>query len=78
MANNNELTARQVHALLLKRWPHLAIMLTTIKNLGWVATKPKYLEKRTSKIGWIGWYRNRLANNDMFDNIHRRMQCTAR
>lgn len=48
MSSNDELTARQMHALILERWPHLVVSLTTIKKtknkLGWIATRPKYCQ----------------------------------
>ena len=48
MEKNDEITARKMHGLLLERWPHLNISLSTIKrikrNLGWVVTRPKYCQ----------------------------------
>ena len=47
MADNNELTARQLRHMLTSQWPELSLSVCTVRRarwkLGWVATHPKVL-----------------------------------
>ena len=48
LTENDELTARNAHSLLLEKWPHLEVSLPTIKRvrkeLEWVCTRPHYCQ----------------------------------
>ena len=75
MKENDECTARQLHMLLLNKWPGLEVSVDTIKRerrlLGWVASKPKYcqwvrggnMEKR------LEWCTQMISTNESFDNV---------
>ena len=75
MAGNDELTARQLHALLLKEWPDLNVSLSTIKkerrNLGWVSTRPKYcqLVRERNKEKRVEWCNEMINSNETFENV---------
>ena len=83
MAKNDELTARQIQALLLKKWPQLVVSLTTIKKtkkqLGWVVGRPKYcqLVRVANKQKRVDWCRDRLAEHETFDNAIFTDECTV-
>ena len=75
MENDDECTAKKLHELLLERWPHLNISVTTIKRmrrkLGWVVTRPKYCQliRDLNKQKRLAWCLDRIAAQDTFDNI---------
>ena len=50
MASNDELTSRQLRVILEDRWPDVKVSLSTVKrarkDLGWIATRPKYCQGR--------------------------------
>ena len=82
MAKNDELTVRQIQALLLTKWPQLVVSLTTIKKtkkqLGWVVGRPKYcqLVRVANKQKRVDWCRDRLAEHETFDNVIFTDECT--
>ena len=59
------------------------ISLTTIKTikkkLGWVVTKPKYCQliRTANKQKRLDWCRDRLADNDTFDNVIFMDECSV-
>ena len=48
LQENDELTARQLRALLLERWPDTHVSLSRVKRvrqqIGWVSTRPHYCQ----------------------------------
>ena len=46
--NNDKLTVRQSLGIIETRWPGLEVSISTVKraqkNLGWIATRPKYYQ----------------------------------
>ena len=48
LSENDELTARQAHSLLVAKWPTVQVSLPTIKRvrqkIGWVCTRPHYCQ----------------------------------
>ena len=76
MAQNDELTARHLRDILEDRWPDLhRVSLSTIKRarrqLGWVATRPKYcqLVRQANREKRVLWCRECLRKKDKFDNV---------
>ena len=75
MENNDELTGRQLHELLLEIWPDLQISITTIKKvrrmLGWVCSRPKYcqLVRELNKQKRVEWCTERIATQENFDDV---------
>ena len=72
MEKNDEITARKMHELLVERWPHLNISLSTIKrikrNLGWVVTRPKYCQliRDVNKQKRLAWCMDMTAAQENF------------
>ena len=83
MAEDDELTPRQLHALLLEKWPRLTVSLNTIKrarrNLGWVATRPKYCQivRETNRIKRLEWCQEKLEERDDFHNVIFTDECSV-
>ena len=75
MTENDELTARKLRAMLEARWPETVVSLPTIKrarkDLGWVATRPKYsqLVREANKEKRLEWCRKQLAAQEKFQNV---------
>ena len=66
MAANDETTARQMKCLLEDKWPGLSVSLNVVKrarkDLGWVATRPKYcqLVRDANKEKGLAWSQKML------------------
>ena len=75
MKDNDECTGRQLHELLLERWPNLSVSIDTIKRerraLGWVASKPKYCQwiRDRNKQKRVDWCNEMISTNEAFDNV---------
>ena len=71
---NDELTGRQLHELLLEIWPDLQISISTIKRvkrmLGWVCSRPKYcqLVRELNKLR-VEWCTEQIAAQEDFGNV---------
>ena len=83
LADNDELTARQIHDLLEDQWPEVKVSLSTVKrarkDLGWIATRPKYCqlirESNTSKRK--EWCEKVLKDGDKFKDVVFTDECTV-
>ena len=75
MENNDKLTGRQLHELLLEIWPDLQISISTIKRvkrmLGWVCSRPKYcqLVRELNKLRRVEWCTEQIAAQEDFGNV---------
>ena len=76
MADNDELTARQLHHMLTSQWPELSLSVHTVRRarwkLGWVAaTHPKncQLVRELNRVKKLEWCRKQLVENEIFDNV---------
>ena len=77
------MTARQLHGLLLEKWPMLKVSINTIKrarkHLGWVATRPKYCQivRETNRLKWLAWCEERIEEGDCFDDVIFTDECSV-
>ena len=75
MNEKDNLTARHLRNLLEDRWPDLKVSLSTIKRarrqLGWVATSPKYcqLVREANREKRVAWCRERISKGDNFSDV---------
>lgn len=83
MADNDELTARQLRTLLEDRWPETKVSLTTIKrarrDLGWIATRPKYCQliRDANKSKRLLWCKERLEEKEQFEDVVWTDECSV-
>ena len=75
LSQNDELTTRQLHSLLLECFPGLRVSLSTVKraryDLGWVVTSPKYCQmiRDGNKEKRLAWCRKMKQDKERFDNV---------
>ena len=75
LADNDELTSRQLRGLLEERWPGIEVSLSTVKRarkeLGWIATRPKYCQliRDANKEKRVLWCKERLDSNNQFAEV---------
>ena len=75
LSENDELTSRQLRALLTEKHPELSMLLSTVerarRELGWVVTAPKYCQliREGNKAKRLEWCRKMLETNERFDDI---------
>ena len=84
MAENDELTGRQMRELLHEKWPNLDVSISTIKrarqNIGWVSTRPKYcqLVRAVNMEKRLSWCKQQISAKETFHNVvFRRMLSTT-
>ena len=83
MADNDELTARQLRHMLTSQWPELSVSVRTVRRarwkLGWVATRPKYcqLVRELNQVKRLEWCQKQLAENEVFDNVIFTDECSV-
>ena len=83
MADNNELTARQLRHMLTNQWPELSLSVHTVRRarwkLGWIATHPKYcqLVRELNQVKRLEWCQKQLAENEVFDNVIFVVECSV-
>lgn len=75
MVENDELTSRQLRDLVEERWPEIKASLSTYKrarkDLGWVATRPKYCQliREANQAKRLLWCEERLKEKDQFQDV---------
>ena len=84
LAENDELTARQLRDMLEERWPELKVSICTIKrarkhNLGWIRTRPKYcqLVRVANREKRLAWCQEMIKNKETFDNVIWTDECSV-
>ena len=83
MAQNDELSSRQLRQLLEEQWQGLRVSLQTVrrvrKNLGWVCTRPKYcqLVREINKMKRVEWCNAMLDANEKFQDVVWSDECTV-
>ena len=83
MRENDELTGRKLHALLLEKWPDLIVSINTVKRekrlLGWVASRPKYCQmiRELNKEKRLNWCIEMLQSNEKFKNVIFSDECSV-
>ena len=84
MAENDELTAANLYALLIERYPELSVSVSTVKaarmHLGWSAKKTRYgaMISEVNQEKRVEWCRERIATGDMdFDDVLFTDECTV-
>ena len=61
LADNGELTSRQLRTMLCCKYPELSMSICTVerarRELGWVVTTPKYCQliREANKLKWLEW-----------------------
>ena len=81
MAENDELTARQVRGLVVREWPDVDVSISTIKRikrikrirkqLGWIPTTPKHCQliRDANKEKRLDWCKQCVADKDEFNDV---------
>lgn len=75
ISENDELTTRQLHSLLVERFPGLRISLSTVRraraDLGWVVTTPKYCQliRDGNKEKRLAWCQKMVQDEERFDDV---------
>ena len=75
ISENDELTSRQLRALLTEKHSELSMSLSTVerarRELGWVVTVPKYCQliREGNKAKRLEWCRKMLETNERFDDV---------
>ena len=83
LADNDELTARNLHNVLQDRWPEISVSLSTIKrtwkDLGWVATRPRYCQmiREENKAKRLSWCEKRLRWKEAFEDVVFTDECSV-
>ena len=83
LAENDELTSRQLRGILEKRCPDIDVSLSTVKHarkdLGWIATRPKYchLIREANKQKRVLWCKERLESKDQFADVVWTDECSV-
>ena len=83
LRQNDELTGRQLHALLCTKWPTLDVSVSTVKrarkSLGWVSSRPKYshLVREVNMEKRLSWCQDKIASNETFQNVIFTDECTV-
>ena len=75
LSENDELTSRQLCALLTEKHPELSMSLSTVerarRELGWVVTAPKYCQliREGNKVKRLEWCIKMLETNERFHDV---------
>ena len=75
LITNDELTTRQLHALLIQRFPEVSVSHSTLKRakyeLGWVITNPKYCQliRDANKEKRLAWCEKMIADEERFQDV---------
>ena len=83
LADNDELTARQLRGLIQDKWPETSVSISTIKharkNLGWVATRPRYCQliREANKEKHLVWCKERLEDDESFEDVVFSDECSV-
>ena len=82
LLENDEATARHFRAMLIEKYPELAVTISTVKRqchaLGWVNTRPHYCQliRNLNKTKRLVWCKEQLRVNENFSNIIFSDECT--
>lgn len=84
LAENDELTAKQLKDLTVQKWADLpSISLTTIKRarkyLGWTSSKPKFCQiiQEANKEKWLNWAKEQIAKSETFHDVIFSDECSV-
>ena len=84
MSLNDELSARQLRDMLLKKWPCIKkISISTVKrarrHLGWTISRPKYCQliRETNRERRLQWCQEQLQNSEQFDDVIFSDECSV-
>ena len=83
MIENDELTSRQLRDLVEERWPEIKASLSTYKrarkDLGWVATRPKYCQliREANQAKRLLWCEERVKEKDQFQDVIWTDECSV-
>ena len=84
LAENDEMTARQLQTAVVKKWPNVKVSISTMKrmrqSLGWVATRPKYcqLVRQVNMDKRLSWCTDMVKSKETFDNVLFTDECSVR
>ena len=72
LAVNDELTSRQLRAMLLSKYPELSMSISTVerarRELGWVVTTPKLI-RNANKQKRLEWCQQMVDTNEQFEDV---------
>ena len=83
MAEDDELTSRQLHSMFLKEFPETPVSISTVKrarqDLGWVRKKTRYcaLISDKNKEKRLEWCQLQLKNGEEFNDVLFTDECTV-
>ena len=83
MAENDELTSRQLQGMLEEHWPGIEVSLNTVKRagkeLGWIVTRPKYCQliHEPNREKPVRWCKERLESNEWFVDVVWTGECSV-
>jgi hypothetical protein len=75
LAENDELTSRQLRAMLISKYSELSISISAVERarcgLGWVVTTPKYCQliREANKQKRLEWCQTMIDTNEQFDDV---------
>ena len=75
LADNDELTSRQLRTMLCSKYPDLSMSISTVerarRELGWVVTTPKYCQliREANRLKRLEWCQEMINTNEQFDDV---------
>ena len=83
LSENDEMTSRQLRAMLISKWPSLSMSISTVerarRELGWVVTSPKYCQliREQNKQKRLEWCQKMIATNEQFKDVIFTDECSV-